>query len=72
MVAQDGHSPVGPVVGQDLGRNVLLLCKEERTKQSLLAMPGLYLTCENGSVASRRDVPLVSSFSCACRVIEAL
>lgn len=24
MVTQDGHSPVGPVVGQDLGWNVLL------------------------------------------------
>lgn len=24
VVTQDGHSPVGSVVGQDLGRNVLL------------------------------------------------
>lgn len=24
MVTQDGHSPVGPVVGQDLGWNILL------------------------------------------------
>lgn len=24
MVTQDSHSPVGPVVGQDLGWNVLL------------------------------------------------
>lgn len=30
MVAQDGHSSVGPVVGQDLGRNVFLRCREER------------------------------------------
>lgn len=34
MVAQDGHSSVGPVVGQDLGRNVFLRCREERNAES--------------------------------------
>lgn len=34
MVAQDGHGSVGPVVGQDLGRNVFLRCGEERNAVS--------------------------------------
>ena len=34
MVTQDGHSPVGPVVGQDLGWNVLLRYREIRNTMS--------------------------------------
>lgn len=66
MVTQDGYSPVGPVVGQDLGRNVVL---PYRRVACLRTSHQKQKTLSNEQI---RVVPLVSSFNCCCRVIEAL
>lgn len=102
MVTQDGHSPVGPVVGQDLGWNVVFPCRQTARTSCFLhigiihnchteapTIPKVWLCCKLLSFYSldrvtlrwiqwKRgltvggDVPLVSSFNCCCRVIEAL
>lgn len=90
MVTQDGHSPVGPVVGQDLGWNILLrwgereivclislnVCRIIHDSLLLIANESFrYAVCifyltPYWTIGG--DIPLVSSFSCCCRVIEAL